>query len=113
MTKDEFRKEAAKAQVNPNIYGLIINKRFTSQCEAGAKVVGIVWHDEWKRATRYNCFLGRDVDATHLAKAPYVVLKKGRHTYEIEAWRINGYLDEMFNKMIIDMIKKQNKKASE
>lgn len=114
MTKSEFRKFASRAEVNPNAYGLIVNTGLPAtcgRCPVGAKVVGITWYDEWVKASRWSCSLG-NVDDTHLGKVPYVVLKKGKYIYEVEAWRFEKYLNELLNEMLVDMIKNQSTKAS-
>lgn len=50
---------------------------------------------------------------TALGKVPYVVLKKGNHTYEVETWKVMGYLNDLFNKFLIDMGKAQAKEKKE
>ena len=89
MTRSEFRQAAGEAGVNPNIYGLIIDE--CMYCKGysrvtGGKVVGIKWHEEWvtKKETYRPFALINGPTHTALGKVPYVVLKKGNHTYEVE-----------------------------
>lgn len=109
MTKSEFVSQANKAGVNPNIYGLIINARFPCRgCGevTGGKVVGIAWFDEWKTREEYSPAIGKH-DVTSLGKSPFVVLRKNRNTYYVDAYRINAYFRELLDEMIKDMLKKQ------
>lgn len=114
MTRSEFRQAAGEAGVNPNIYGLIIDE--CMYCKGysrvtGGKVVGIKWHEEWvtKKETYRPFALINGPTHTALGKVPYVVLKKGNHTYEVEIWKVMGYLNDLFNKFLIDMGKAQAK----
>ena len=47
------------------------------------------------------------------SKVPYVVLKKGKHAYEVEVWKINRHLNDLFNKFLIDMGKAQAREKKE
>ena len=114
MTRSEFRQAAGEAGVNPNIYGLIIDE--CMYCKGysrvtGGKVVGIKWNEEWvtKKETYRPFALINGPTHTALGKVPYVVLKKGNHTYEVEIWKVMGYLNDLFNKFLIDMGKAQAK----
>ena len=117
MTKSEFRQEAGKAGINPNIYGLIINEcMYCMGCQVtGGKVVGIEWHEEWvtKKETYRPFALINGTTHISLGKVPYVVLKKGKHTYEVEVWKINRHLNDLFNKFLIDMGKAQAREKKE
>ena len=59
--------------------------------------------------------LFRSNGTTHisLGKVPYVVLKKGKHAYEVEVWKINRHLNDLFNKFLIDMGKAQAREKKE
>ena len=118
MTRSEFRQAAGEAGVNPNIYGLIIDE--CMYCKGysrvtGGKVVGIKWNEEWvtKKETYRPFALINGQTHTALVKVPYVVLKKGNHTYEVETWKVMGYLNDLFNKFLIDMGKAQAKEKKE
>lgn len=118
MTRSEFRQAAGEAGVNPNIYGLIIDE--CMYCKGysrvtGGKVVGIKWHEEWitKKETYRPFALINGPTHTALGKIPYVVLKKGKYTYEVEAWKVMGYLNDLFNKFLVDMGRAQAKEKKE
>ena len=67
MTKTEFRRESGKADINPNVYGLVLNTTFHTKdfnLVTDGKVVGIVWHEEWVKKVRYSPMWGENVDAT-------------------------------------------------
>lgn len=109
MTKSEFTSAARKAGVNPNIYGLIIDRNL---CARGGrhvtngKVVGIEWFDEWKTEKEYSPGRG-EYDNTFLSKVPYVILKKGKDTYCVDVCHINVYLRNMLDACIISKVKAQ------
>lgn len=111
MTKSEFRREACKAGINPNLYGVTINSGLWSKNMGqvfGGTVVGIVWFDEWKTKNEYHRELG-EWDRTFLSKAPYVTLKKGKNLYYIEAIRIKEYLGKLLDDLLISMAKSGGK----
>lgn len=113
MTKNQFRQEAAKAGVNPNLYGVVI--RSSLHCRDGrqiinGKVIGITWFEEWTAAKEYRPGLG-EWDSTALTKIPYIVLKKGRDTYFVHRRYINAYLEKMLTELLISMAKTGKRQA--
>lgn len=109
MTKTEFCQEANRANINPNIFGLVINESIVSKYGvevSGGKVIGIEWFDEWVAEKEWRRGLG-EWDAKHLSKVPYVVLKKGRNTYHVAVYRIQAYLRRLLDAQLIAMVKAQ------
>lgn len=116
MTKTEFKQAAGKAGVNPNIYGLVINKNLPARgCKQvyGGKVVGIEWYNEWITESQYSPMWGKKIDETFEGKVPYVILKKDKYTYAVETWVIRGYLGEVLNAQILAMLKAQAQEKRE
>ena len=91
MTKSEFAREAGKAGLRPQLYGMILSGRVGAV--AGGKVVGIEWRDGWKTEMEYSPMWGRELEKKFLGKEPYVILRKDRKSYAVEAWRVAGYVD--------------------
>lgn len=57
MTKTEFRREAGKAGINPNLYAVTIDVPLPTRERIqvfNGKVIGIVWFDEWKAEKEYG-----------------------------------------------------------
>ena len=106
MTKIEFRHEACKAGVDPDLYGAVLSGRFYSLDGpvSGGKVAGIVWLADWTTESRYSCMRG-EYKETFLSKVPYVVLKKDRKTYRVQTAQITAYVDKLCRKWLSDKIK--------
>lgn len=118
MTKTEFNIEASKININPNVYGLTLNATFYARGwgqVTGGKAIGIKWHDEWvtKEETDARLAAVNGRTYTALGKVPYVVLKKGKSTYEVKVWKIRAHLNDLFNKFLIDMGKAQAQEKKE
>lgn len=106
MTKTEFRHEACKAGLNPDLYGAVLSGVFYSLDGpvSGGKVAGIVWLDEWMTESRYSYMRGEH-EETFLSKVPYVVLKKNRKTYRVRTVQITAYVDKLCQKWLFGKIK--------
>ena len=107
MTKTEFRTEAGKAGIYPELYGAVLSKQFHHTdlgWVSGGKVVGIEWLDEWQTKEEYSCMMGTHT-VTSMGKSPYVVLTKNRVRYLVEAWRIQAYVDDQVRKWITEKVK--------
>ena len=107
MTKPEFRQEAGKAGINPNLYGVTIDPYLPTRegvRVSNGKVTGIAWFNEWKTAREYRPGLG-EWDSKFLSKVPYVVLKKGESIYHVAVGDINAYLQKILDEQLIAMAK--------
>ena len=108
MTKYEFKNEAGKAGLSPELYGAVLSGSLPCKnCYgsiSGGKIVGIEWYDEWQTRQEYSYMIGTH-DVTSLGKAAYVVLSKNRRQYLVEAWRVKAYVDELFRKWMKEKVK--------
>lgn len=106
MTKTEFTREANKAGVPSELYGAVLAGRFIGPDGevAGGKVSGIVWLEDWTSEERYSCMRGKYTE-TYLAPQAYVVLKKDRRSYRIEAYRISLYVSKKMHAWLAEYVK--------
>ena len=107
MTKTEFRQEAGKAGINPNLYAVAIGVPLPTREKIqvfNGKVTGIAWFNEWKTAREYRPGLG-EWDSKFLSKIPYVVLKKDESIYHVAVGDINAYLQQILDEQLIAMAK--------
>lgn len=106
MTKTEFIQEANKAGVPPELYNAVLAGRFIGPDGevAGGKVSGIVWLDGWTSEERYSYMRGKHTE-TYLAPQAYVVLKKDRRSYRIEAYRISLYVSKKMHAWLAEHVK--------
>lgn len=114
MTKNEFCREAGKAGINPNLYGVTIDVPLSTRervLVSKGKVVGIAWFNEWKTEKEYRPGLGK-WDSTFLSKVPYVVLRKDKSIYHVAAGDISAYLQQILDEQLIAMAKGKTKIGS-
>lgn len=106
MTKTEFTREANKAGVPPELYGAVLAGRFIGPDGevAGGKVSGIVWLEDWTSEERYSHMRGTYTEK-YLAPQAYVVLKKDRMSYRIEAYRIGLYVLKKMHAWLAEYVK--------
>lgn len=106
MTKTEFTQQARKAGVAPELYGAVLAHRFHGPDGDvhGGKVVGIAWMDGWNTEKRYSPAVG-SYEATFMDKFPYVVLRKDRKDYRVEAFRVNGHVSGLMHAWLAEQVR--------
>lgn len=114
MTKTDFKSQAVKAGLNPNLYDVIIPETLHTRegySISGGHIIGIAWFDEWKTEIEYDPARGKH-ESTFLSKIPYLVLTKERRTYHIAKHEIDAYLDQKTNDMLSGMTAKAMREKS-
>lgn len=110
MTKTEFKREAAKAGIQPELYGAVLSGQLycNNGCSvSGGKIVGIEWREEWQTEQRFSHWRGEYTEK-YLGKSPYVVLTKNKEKYRVEAWKVSQYVDKVISKLLAEKIKAGN-----
>lgn len=108
MTKSEFAYEAGKANLFPEIFGMTLNCAFIyERIPSGCKIVGIEWRNSYQTRSEYSPYLGTH-EVTFLATQPYVVLKKNRKRYIVEAQKVATYVSEKMREQFFASVKINN-----